>query len=56
MRQRLMLRGVVMLVVLGLGGLVLPYWAAAHGGHDNDGKIKGVAAACRLEASRFPSL
>lgn len=44
MRQRLMLRGVVMLVVLGLGGLVLPYWAAAHGGHDNDGKIKGVAA------------
>lgn len=44
MRSKQMLKAVSMLVVLGLGGLVLPYWAAAHGGHDNDGKIKGVAA------------
>ena len=44
MRSKQMLKAVLMLVVLGLGGFALPYWAAAHPGHGDDGKIKGIAA------------
>lgn len=42
MRSKQMLKAVLMLVVLGLGGFMPPDWAAANGG--DDGKIKGIAA------------
>jgi hypothetical protein len=41
MQQRLWVGGIVMVVVLGVGGLVLPYGASAG---ERDGKIKGLAA------------